>query len=207
MTRATLRDNGFMHEPILSATTFPSMDVSTPEQWQQIGIETARNQPRVAESILSLMSCLEDITDGFAVNQLEHSLQTATRAELAGADIEMVVASLCHDIGKVISVANHPAIAAEILRPYVRDEVYKVILTHQDFQGRHYYHHFGLDPDLRRHYKEAPWFELAQKFADEWDQTSFDPEFKAEPLKHFEPMVREVFAQPQKVFFSQSETA
>ena len=63
-----------------------------------------------------------EITDGFAVDQLVHSLQTATRAEEAGADDEVVVASLCHDIGKAVSVPNHPRIAAEILRPYVRHE-------------------------------------------------------------------------------------
>ena len=38
-----------------------------------------------------------------------------------------------------ISVPNHPAIAAEILKPYVRPEVYTMIRVHQDFQGRHYY--------------------------------------------------------------------
>ena len=47
--------------------------------------------------------------------------------------------SLCHDIGKAVSVPNHPRIAAEILRPYVRDEVQWMIQVHQDFQGRHYY--------------------------------------------------------------------
>ena len=39
-----------------------------------------------------MLEALGDITDGFAVDQLRHSLQTATRAEEAGADPEMVVA-------------------------------------------------------------------------------------------------------------------
>jgi predicted HD phosphohydrolase len=47
-----------------------------------------------------------------------------------------VFAALCHDVGKAISVPNHPAIAAEILKPYVRPEVYEMIRVHQDFQGR-----------------------------------------------------------------------
>jgi len=63
------------------------------------------------------------VVDGFGVDQLTHCLQTATRAEQAGADDELVVASLCHDIGKAVMVPNHPRIAAEILRPYVRPEV------------------------------------------------------------------------------------
>ena len=86
-----------------------------------------------------LLRSLGSITDGFSTDQLTHCLQTATLAEQAGADDEIVVAALCHDVGKAISVPNHPRIAAEILRPYVRDEVYRMILVHQDFQGRHYY--------------------------------------------------------------------
>lgn len=176
--------------------SFTRMDESTAEQWAVIGTETLKNQPRVADQVLAMLRQLEGITDGFNTNQLVHALQTATLAEKAGADPEMVVASLCHDIGKVISVFNHPAIAAEILRPYVRDEVYQVIRVHQDFQGRHYYAYFGQDPDAREQYRGEAWFGLAEQFADEWDQVAFDPEGEYFPLEHFEPMVREVFAAP-----------
>jgi predicted HD phosphohydrolase len=180
-----------------TGTSFTSMDTSTPDQWAVIGAETVQNQPRVAESVLGLLRSLADITDGFATDQLTHCLQTATRAERAGADDEVVVASLCHDIGKAISVPNHPEIAAAILKPYVRDEVHKMILVHQDFQGRHYYHHFGGDPDAREKHRDtlsADEFELAGRFADEWDQTSFDPDYDTLPLEHFEDKVRTVFA-------------
>jgi predicted HD phosphohydrolase len=151
------------------------------------------NQSRVAEGVLAMLRSLADITDGFAVDQLTHCLQTATLAERAGADDEMVVASLCHDIGKAVSVPNHPKIAAEILKSYVRDDVYQVIRAHQDFQGRHYYHHFGGDPDAREQYRGEPWFDLAAQFADEWDQIAFDPNYDTLPLEHFESRVREVF--------------
>ena len=176
--------------------SFTSMDTSTAEQWGVIGTATAANQGRVADRVLAMLESLSDVVDGFAVDQLTHSLQTATRAERAGADDEMVVASLCHDIGKAVCVPNHPRIAAEILRPYVRPEVTEVIAAHQDFQGRHYYHHFDLDPDKRNHYRHQEWFALAERFADEWDQTSFDPDYPTEPLSHFEPKVRAVFANP-----------
>jgi len=140
-----------------------------------------------------MLRSLADITDGFAVDQLTHCLQTATLAERAGADDELVVASLCHDIGKAVSVPNHPKIAAEILKSYVRDDVYQVIRAHQDFQGRHYYHHFGGDPDAREQYRGESWFDLAAQFADEWDQIAFDPNYDTLPLEHFESRVREVF--------------
>lgn len=151
------------------------------------------NQPRVAETVLEMLRSLADITDGFATDQLTHCLQTATRAERDGADDEVVVASLCHDVGKAVSVHNHPAIAAEMLKPYVRDEVYHMIRTHQDFQGKHYYEHFGLDPDAREQYRGEPWFELTANFADNYDQNSFDPDYDTLPLEHFADRVRKVF--------------
>lgn len=180
------------------AATFTRMDESTAEEWAAIGAETSKNQVRVAETVLSLLRSLADVTDGFATDQLTHGLQTATLAEKAGADQEVIVASLCHDIGKAISVPNHPEIAAAILKPYVRTEVYDMIRVHQDFQGRHYYHHFGGDPDAREKHRDTlspETFTLAERFADEWDQVAFDPDGETYPLEHFEPMVRDVFAQ------------
>lgn len=182
-----------------TTTSFTSMDGSTAEQWAVIGRETFAHQGRVADRVLAMLESLAEISDGFAVDQLTHCLQTATRAERAGADDELVVAALCHDIGKAVSVPNHPRIAAEILRPYVRDEVTEAILVHQDFQGRHYYQHFNMDPNLRDRYRSKPWYGLAERFADEWDQTSFDPGFPTEPLDHFEPRVRAVFAAPRSL--------
>ena len=180
------------------ATTFTRMDESTAEQWGVIGTESFKNQGRVADRVLGMLESLADIVDGFATDQLTHCLQTATLAERAGADDEVVVAALCHDVGKAVSVPNHPRIAAEILRPYVRDEVYKMILVHQDFQGRHYYHHFGGDPNARENHRDTltpDEFKLAEQFADEWDQIAFDPDYDTLPLSHFEPLVRKVFAQ------------
>lgn len=177
----------------VTPTSFTSMDVSTAEQWQTIMVATIEHQGRVAERVLAQLRSLEEITDGFAVDQLTHCLQTATRAEEAGADDEVVVASLCHDIGKAVSVANHPAIAAEMLKPYVREEVYWMIRAHQDFQGKHYYEHLHMDPNAREQYRGQPWYGLAERFADEWDQTSFDPNYPTLALSHFEPKVREVF--------------
>ena len=85
------------------------------------------------------------------------------------------------------------AIAAEVLKPYVRDEVYWTIKHHQDFQGRHYYHHFGFDPDAREQYRGHPAYALTERFADEWDQVAFDPDYDTLPLEHFEERLRAVF--------------
>ena len=179
--------------------TFTRMDESTAEQWAVIGKETAEHQDRVAERALAMLRSLTEIIDGFAVDQLTHSLQTATLAERAGADDEVVFASLLHDIGKAVSVPNHPEIAAAILKSYVRPDVYHMIRAHQDFQGRHYYRHFGADPNAREQYRGEPWFALAAQFADEWDQIAFDPAYDTLPLEHFEPLVRERFARAKLI--------
>jgi predicted HD phosphohydrolase len=169
------------------------MDQSTSTEWQQIIVETIEYEQGMADRVLAMLASLEHLTVGFAVDQLVHSLQTATRAEEAGASTEVVVASLCHDIGKTVSVMSHPRVAAEILRPYVSDDTYHMILSHQDFQGRHYYEYIGQDTNAREKYIGQPWYALAEQFADDWDQISFDPDYPTRPLSYFEPMVREVF--------------
>jgi len=107
----------------------------------------------------------------------------------------MVFASLMHDVGKAISVPNHGAISAEMIKPYVRDDVYRTILNHQDFQGRHYYQHFGAPTDLRDQFRDESWFALCEQFTDDWDQQAFDPQAETFPLEHFEPLIREITAQ------------
>jgi predicted HD phosphohydrolase len=174
--------------------SFTRMDQGKVEDWMAIGREVTLRQAQMPEIIKSMLRQLKEQVDGFAVDQLQHGLQTATRAVRDGASEELVVAALCHDIGKVISVYNHPAIAAEILQPYVSRETYEIVRTHQDFQGKHYYALLGKDPDARRQYENEPWFELAKKFTDEWDQASFDPHYDTLPLEYFEPMIDRVFS-------------
>jgi predicted HD phosphohydrolase len=171
------------------------MDDSSVQQWMEIGGHVVARQAKMPQIIHKMLMQLEEQVDGFEINQLRHGLQTATRAERAGASEEMIVAALCHDIGKVISVENHPAIAAEILKPYVSQETYEIVRTHQDFQGRHYYALIGKDPNARRQYEGEPWYEEACRFTDEWDQASFDPAYDSLPLEHFEPMIQRVFGQ------------
>ncbi len=148
----------------------------------------------VPDRVLAMLRSMDEQHQGFAVSQLDHALQTATRAERDGADPDMVVASLCHDVGKTFSNMNHPAIAAEMLRPWVSEEAYWVVRYHQDFQGRHYYARIGMDPEMRRKHLGHEHYEMAERFADVWDQTAFDPDYDTEPLEHFEPLVRAVFS-------------
>lgn len=177
--------------------SFTRMDESTAEQWAEIGAQTMANQGRVADRMIMLLESLAEITDGFSTDQLTHCLQTATMAEKAGADDEMVFGALMHDVGKSISVINHAGIAAEMIQPYVREDVYLAIKNHQDFQGEHYYHHFGKERDLRytKYDQAESWWQLCATFTDDWDQQAFDPEAETYPLEHFEPLIRRMTAE------------
>jgi predicted HD phosphohydrolase len=176
----------------------PRMSEFSSEYMTFVEAHLDEDYTHVPERILAVLRSTDELIQGFQVSQLVHGLQTATMAERAGADTDMVVAALCHDMGKMISNANHPAIAAEMIRPWVSDEAYWVVKVHQDFEGMHYYDRMGLDPMARLKHKGHPHYEAAERFADEWDQNAFDPDYDHEPLEHFEPMIREVFGRPPR---------
>jgi predicted HD phosphohydrolase len=176
----------------------PSMSTFSAEYMTYVEEHLDADLKLVADRVLALLRSMGEQHQGFAVSQLDHALQTATRAERDGADDDMVIAALCHDMGKTFSNMNHPAIAAEMLRPWVSDEAYWVVKYHQDFQGRHYYARIGMDPEMRRKHLGHEHYEMAERFADVWDETAFDPDYPTESLEHFEPLVRQVFSRPPR---------
>lgn len=151
---------------------------------------------RLPGRILGALRALDEGLDGYQVTRLEHSLQTATRAEADGADEEMIVGALIHDLGDALAPENHSKYAAEIIRPYVRAEVTWVIEHHGLFQKVYYAHFLGDDPELRAAYRDHPHYESCVRFCERWDQASFDPDYPTQPLAHFEPRVRRIFSRP-----------
>lgn len=189
-----LTDTPSMEELVNRRTDFTRMDQSTREQWQVIGEATVAHQPNVAKRMLDMLKSFEGVHLGFGVDQLHHMLQTATMAKRANAKDEIILCALVHDVGKFVSVVNHGGIIAEMVKPYVSAEAYHIVRTHQDFQGKHYYEHFGMASDLRERYRKEAWFDLACEFTDEWDQAAFDPSYPVLPLSEFEPLVHQYFA-------------
>ena len=145
------------------------------------------------DRLLSALERLGDGLDGYQISRLQHSLQSATRAENDGADIEMIVAALVHDLGDELAPDNHSQVAAAILRPYVRAEVTWVVEMHGLFQMVYYAHFRGLDRNGRDAYRDHEWYDSCVQFCERWDQASFDPDHPTQTLEHFAPMLREVF--------------
>ena len=176
---------------------FTRMDRATQADWDAVLAAGRADRGRVAESMLAMLRSLEGRTDGHAVDQLTHALQTATRAERAGADGEVVVAALLHDVARYHAGHNHGAVAGEMLRGFVRGDVSWAVRVHQDFTMKWEAPFMGGNPDLRRRHRLHPGYALAVRLSDEWDQRSFDPDYPSEDLAHFEPLVREVFDRPR----------
>ena len=146
------------------------------------------------DRILDALRALDDGLGGYQVTRLEHSLQTASRAEADGADEEMIVGALIHDLGDSLAPENHSNYAAEIIRPYVRAEVTWVVEHHGLFQKVYYAHFLGDDPELRAAYRDHPHYQSCVRFCERWDQAAFDPDYPTPPLEHFEPRVRRIFS-------------
>ena len=178
---------------------FTRMDSSTKEEWRHIAEEHKPYIQDMPKRVISMLQQLEGLSLGFGTDQLHHALQTATMARRAGAEDEMILISLIHDIGKVINVPNHGQIVAEIVKPYVSDDAYHILRTHQDFQGEHYYQYMGKPQDLRKQYVNESWYKKAIEFTDEWDQAAFDPSYKIESLESFEPLINKFFVSPHTI--------
>ncbi len=155
---------------------------------------------KFADQVLLWLRAL-DGDSPYQVSRLEHSLQTATRAENDGADEETIVCALLHDIGDILAPANHSQVAAALLAPYVSQKNHWIVQHHGLFQGYYYFHFMGQDRDAREKYREHPYYQDCIDFCANWDQPSFDPNFSSRPLEHFEPMVRALFAKQRHAFY------
>ncbi len=174
--------------------SFREMQDGTREDYLLLDESERAYAAGLADRVLENLGKLDHSLEGYPVSRLGHSLQAATRAARDGADEELVVAALIHDIGDELAPYNHAELAASILRPYVRPEVTWIVAQHGLFQNYYYVHHLGGDRNARERFRDHPWYEATKRFCARWDQCSFDPDYAAEPLAYFEPRVRSIFA-------------
>ena len=178
----------------METVKFVHMEDGTREDYQLLQRLEEEHGRGTADRVLRHLEELNDSLAGYQVDRLEHSLQCATRAYRDGAEEEMVVATLLHDIGDILAPDNHSEMAAAVLRPYVSEKTHWIIRHHGIFQAYYYAHHLDADRDARQRYQGHPYFQAAADFCQRWDQNSFDPAYDSMPLEAFEPMVRRIFA-------------
>jgi len=171
----------------------------TAEDWSIIANARVRHAETLPDRVLAHLTLLAGEDGGFAVDRLEHSLQTATRAYRAGRDDEYVVCALVHDIGDTLAVYNHADVAAAILWPFVSEENHWMVRMHTVFQGYYYFHFRGGDRNARDAFRDHPAADRTAEFCAEFDQPAFDPDYPSLPLAEFEPALRSVLRNPVRI--------
>jgi predicted HD phosphohydrolase len=187
-----MTDKTAVDDAILAGTvSFRRMEEGTREDYELLDRAEREYVRALPDRLLAALRKLDQSLQGYRVTRLGHSLQTATRALRDGADDELIVAALIHDVGDDMA-----EIAAGILRPYVRPEVTWIVEQHGLFQTYYYAHHYGRDRNAREKFRAHPWYQACKDFCAHWDQCSFDPDYPTEPLSAFEPRLREIFSRP-----------
>ena len=189
-----------MHEEEPRAA-FTSMERSTGEDWAIIGTSFVPFAQKLPDRILAHLRLLDGDYGGFAVDRLTHSLQTATLAHRAGEDEEYVVCALLHDIGDTLGSFNHADIGAAIVKPFVSEANHWMVEKHGVFQGYYFFHHIGLDRNMREQFRGHPAFERTALFCEKYDGPAFQPGLEPMPLEAFEPMLRRVMAGPKQSIY------
>jgi predicted HD phosphohydrolase len=186
--------------------TFKTMAHSTREDWACIVPEAMQMAKSLPDRVLAHLKLLDGDFGGFPVDRLTHSLQTATLAARDRRDEEYVVCALLHDIGDTLGSYNHPDIAAAILKPFVGEDNLWMVQHHGIFQGYNFFHHIGLDRNLRDQFQGHAAYQRTAEFVALYDNPAFDPAMECLPLSHFEPMVRRLMAAPRNSVYKAAMT-
>jgi predicted HD phosphohydrolase len=199
-----MADGEALNGELKARASFTAMTEGTAEDWAAIGRAAAAHRGEHVDRILDHLNLLKGDHGGFAVDRLEHSLQTATRAHRDGRDEEYVVCALLHDIGDILLPASHAELGAAILKPYISEENHWILEHHGIFQGYYFFHHLGLDRDMREQFRGHPWFEATAQFCHLYDQNSFEPGYDTMPLEAFVPMMRRVMESPKRSIYKKT---
>lgn len=148
----------------------------------------------LGERIINAVAELGDVTNGFPISRLEHSLQSASRALRDGRDEEYVVAALIHDIGDNLAPFSHGEMIAAIMKPFFSERMCWIVSHHPAFQQFYYGHNTGDDPNARDAWCGHVWFDDCVEFCERYDENCFDAEYVSLQLADFEPMVHRVFS-------------
>lgn len=181
---------------------FTSIEHSTETDWKIIVSQFIPYAQALPDRVIAHLRLLDGDFGGFPVDRLTHSLQTATLAHRDGRDDEYVVCALLHDIGDTLGSYNHPDIAAAILKPFVTEANHWMVAHHGIFQGYYFFHHLGMDRDMRDTFRGHPHYGRTEEFCARYDGPAFDASYDTFPLAFFEPLLRRVFAQPRFSIYS-----
>src|SRR3954467_12058781 len=150
-------------DPMNARASFIRLQDSTADDWKAIAGEFMPFAQALPDRVVKHLQILQGDYGGFPVDRYTHSLQTATRALRDGRDEEDVVCAPLHDIGDTLGAFNHPDIAAAIVKPFVSEANHWMVQNHGIFQGHYFFHHLGLDRNLRDNFKHHPHYDRTEE--------------------------------------------
>ena len=106
----------------MKTVSFTEMKNGTEADYKFLAEHEAEFAKELPARIMDRLEGLRNSLSGYKIDRLDHSLQTATRAERDGADVDWIVCALVHDLGDDLAPLNHDSLAAAIVKPYVREE-------------------------------------------------------------------------------------
>ncbi len=186
---------------------FHAMEDGTKEDWKAINQAMMPFLVELPDRVLIHLNMLAGDCGGFAIDRMEHSLQTATRAMKDGRDEEYIVCALLHDMGDILAPRNHADMAAALVKPFVSEQNHWMVEKHAIFQGYYFFHFMGVDRNMRDQFRGHEWFDYTEEFCAKYDGPAFDPTYKNAPLTEFEPMVRNVFSRVKNSIYVPKEKA
>ena len=143
----------------------------------------------IAHRLTDHLRLLESRFYGRDVDRLEHCLQSATLAAKANRNDEYVACALLHDVGDTLGPADHGAVAAAIVEPFVSADLHWIVANHTRFQARHSFDRTGMRADASDDLAGSPWFDAAAEFCAEFDWPAFQKGYPSLRLEHFTPLL------------------
>ena len=67
-------------------------------------------------------------------------------------------------MGDILGPRNHADVAAAILKPFVSEQNHWMVEKHAIFQGYYFFHHLGLDRNMREEFRDHPWYAVTEEF-------------------------------------------
>ena len=185
-----------LKEPGWSYIDKPALDEFRAEDWAIINRqrESYMAEEQAIQALRMLTDAKDDTSFGYAINNYQHGLQSATMAMRDDRDEETIVVALFHDLGFITCPDTHGEFAAAFLGAYISDANRWMLQRHMIFQQAHIQGYPGLDRDAHERWRGHPHFEWTVEFVAKYDQNAIQPDYDTAPIEAFIPMVQRLFS-------------
>lgn len=146
--------------------SFTAMKDGTKEDFLIIKENDDQTNAELPERIIAMLKEMAKDDGAYHISRLDHVLQCATRAYRDNAGDDWVMAALLHDIGDVLAPHTHGQVAAEILRPFLSEEIVWVVRHHGTFQMFYNKSLTEEERNSREKFKDHPYYQSAVDFCE-----------------------------------------